>query len=314
MAFLTPAQLAKAQAEAEGFQNGPQPALNPANIYTQDSAGNPTTPSTSAAPYYPSKETPKLQLSTRDMSAELANNMVILDNALVSTGPAPTLQIQKNSYAITQADITAGFCIVPVAWPEDFADNDYNIAWSVSDTSAIPPAPRFAVGEIYSQTPAGYTAIVEFPVAVAIVQAQDDQVNSILPTPLLSLTAALDTMYQVTMYYGPARTDAADNGKSWGPQITWTDPAGNNLTANGSSPTIILGPAQGGALPNGVNYMQAFNIPFFVKGGTSITVTGSYTGGTFPMNVSIRVVQMPNNALLPVAGTVITVESIAVHP
>ena len=34
-------ELQKAQAEAEGFVNGPYPALNPANLNTQDSIGNP---------------------------------------------------------------------------------------------------------------------------------------------------------------------------------------------------------------------------------------------------------------------------------
>ena len=93
MAFLTPAQLAKAQAEAEGFQNGPQPALNPANIYVQDKLGNPTTATTSAVPYYPSQETPNLQLSTENMSAELANNMVIID-AVTANVPVISQRLQ----------------------------------------------------------------------------------------------------------------------------------------------------------------------------------------------------------------------------
>ena len=84
MPFLTAEQLAKAQAEAEGFQNGPQPALNPANLNTQSKIGNAQVPSTSATPYYPSQETPNLQLTTDDMPAALANNFVILDTALGS--------------------------------------------------------------------------------------------------------------------------------------------------------------------------------------------------------------------------------------
>jgi hypothetical protein len=80
---LTLAELSKAQAEAEGFSNGPAPTLNQANLYVQDClVGNPQTPGTPASttPYYPSAETPNLQLSTADMSSELANNFVILDN------------------------------------------------------------------------------------------------------------------------------------------------------------------------------------------------------------------------------------------
>lgn len=81
---LSLVELQKAQAEVEGFQQGPAPALNAANLNTQDNLGNPQTPSTSPAPYYPSAETPNLQLSTEDMSAQLANNFVILDAAISS--------------------------------------------------------------------------------------------------------------------------------------------------------------------------------------------------------------------------------------
>jgi hypothetical protein len=79
---LTLSQLQKAQAEAEGFQNGPLPALNPANLFTQANEGNPqpTPPVPTPVPYYPSQETPNLQLSTEDMSSQLANNFVLLDS------------------------------------------------------------------------------------------------------------------------------------------------------------------------------------------------------------------------------------------
>src|ERR1035437_7931893 len=86
---LSLAELQKAQAEVEGFQNGPQPALNPANLNTQAVAGNPqpTPPAPTPVPYYPSQETPNLHLSTRDMPAEEANNFVTLDTLLSSSVP-----------------------------------------------------------------------------------------------------------------------------------------------------------------------------------------------------------------------------------
>src|ERR1035437_6042544 len=79
---LSLTELQKAQAETEGFQNGPIPALNTANLNTQSILGNPQTPSTSPVPYYPSQETPNLKLSTRDMASEVANNFVILDASI----------------------------------------------------------------------------------------------------------------------------------------------------------------------------------------------------------------------------------------
>src|ERR1700685_706084 len=87
MAPLTIEQLAKAQAEAEGFQQGPLPTLNAANLYVQDCLNNnPQTPGTPASttPYYPSSETPNLQLSVDSQSSQLANNMVLLDAATSS--------------------------------------------------------------------------------------------------------------------------------------------------------------------------------------------------------------------------------------
>jgi hypothetical protein len=86
---LNLAELQKAQAEVEGFQNGPAPALNPANLNTQANLGNPQTPSTSLAPYYPSQETPNLQLSTENMSSQSANNFVALDT-LFPSGVTPS--------------------------------------------------------------------------------------------------------------------------------------------------------------------------------------------------------------------------------
>ena len=108
---LSLAELQKAQAEVEGFQLGPQPALNSANLNTQNTLGNPQTPSTSPAPYYPSKETPNLKMSTRDMSSELANNFVILDT--FSALPAAPMQYSSMlglpQLPVTKAAITSNF-------------------------------------------------------------------------------------------------------------------------------------------------------------------------------------------------------------
>ena len=105
---LTLAELQKAQAEAEGFQNGPAPALNNANLYTQATAGNPqpTPPAATPVPYYPSSETPNLNLSTRDMASELANNFVILDNT-VAAAPVVQAELQAiNTTVVQTATIT----------------------------------------------------------------------------------------------------------------------------------------------------------------------------------------------------------------
>jgi len=36
-------------------------------------------------------------------------------------------------------------------------------------------------------------------------------------------------------------------------------------------------------------------------------------GGSFPMNVAVRIVQMPNNSVVPAVGATVTIEAIASH-
>ena len=115
MPFLTAEQLAKAQAEAEGFQNGTQPALNPANLNTQSKIGNAQVPSTSATPYYPSQETPNLQLTTDDMPAALANNFVILDTLLVGYIPGSVVPVILASEQFVNTTSTQSITITAAA-------------------------------------------------------------------------------------------------------------------------------------------------------------------------------------------------------
>lgn len=228
--------------------------------------------------------------------------------------PLSPVQNAKASYTLTANDLTNGYAVVPLTWPEPFADLDYNIVWGINDTGDPSPSVDYAVGDVHSKTFTGCQAVVDIPAAIPLIQGQEDLVASTTATNVISLTAPFTTLYQVTLYYGPSRTSALDAGKTWTPTITWTDPSGNVLTASGSSPTIVLGPAAGGNTASyGVNYLQAYSIPIFVLGGATISVTGTYSGGSFPVNVSVRVVQMPNNTTVPSVGTSFEVEAVAIH-
>lgn len=128
--------LQKAQAEAEGFANGPQPALNNANLYTQDSTGNPQVPGTSPVPYYPSAETPNLQLSTDDMPSTIANNFVILDSGILKVNgaavPTPPNFINTPSVTFT-ADAHGNVSAVSVSssvWA--------NLTGNLTETQVVP--------------------------------------------------------------------------------------------------------------------------------------------------------------------------------
>jgi len=50
-----------------------------------------------------------------------------------------------------------------------------------------------------------------------------------------------------------------------------------------------------------------------VNANTPITVTGHYSGTAFPMNISIRVVQMPNNSTTVEPGDQFVINAIAIH-
>jgi hypothetical protein len=92
MANPTPLSLAEAQAQqalAEGFQDGPTPALNPANLFTQNVELNNPLTSPPSPPYFPidnfppaTEVTPNLMLSLQGMDLIVAENFVIIDAAL----------------------------------------------------------------------------------------------------------------------------------------------------------------------------------------------------------------------------------------
>ena len=82
MVPLTLQELQRAQSIVDGFAFGPLPALNPANLNTQEQEGNPIGPGTTdVVKYPPAVPTPFLHLSTFDMSSTLAMDMWLIDRA-----------------------------------------------------------------------------------------------------------------------------------------------------------------------------------------------------------------------------------------
>ena len=86
--YLSNLELQTEQAKAEGYVDGPAPALNTANIQTQKSIGNTSLPSDVPAlvPYFPGVlDTPNMQLSLAGMDQNLVKNFEIIDAASLST-------------------------------------------------------------------------------------------------------------------------------------------------------------------------------------------------------------------------------------
>ena len=204
-------------------------------------------------------------------------------------------------YTITSTDILNGFALVHIDWPSPFYDTNYTPTFSVEDVD-VSVGLSFEVGDIHNITPHGLDAIVYLTAALPLVQGQADLIASTNNLTPITLTVPLTTLYQVTFYYGPSGSTGSG---TWTPTVTWIDPSNNNLTLTGP----YLGPATAGSPEN----YQSYSIPFFVKGGTPISVTGAYSGTAFPMNVSIRVVQMPNAAIAPTSGESFIVHAMASH-
>lgn len=208
----------------------------------------------------------------------------------------------RTDYVLTQADITNGFASVPILWDSPFNDTNYNFVWEIIDTSFSTPSLDFAHGDSHSIKGNGFTAVVDISASVPLIEAVADLVNSTSTLTPLSLTSPETTLYQVTFYYGPA--DASGSG-TWIPTVTWQDPSGNNLTMT----YPYLGPATAGDVEN----YQSYSIPYFVKLGTPIAVTGAYSGAAFPMNIAIRVVRMPSNSDASIVGDQVSVYALASH-
>ena len=190
---------------------------------------------------------------------------------------------------------------MPVTWGPPFTDTNYTVAFSINDLDSTIDLSVGALN-VRDKTAAGLTAVAFIAAAVPLVQGQVDLVDSTSGLTPLSLTALITTLYQVTFYYGPA-TDSGSG--TWIPSVTWTDPNNNDLT--------LTYPYLGAATAGDVENYQSYSIPFFVLADTPIVVTGAYSGTAFPMNISIRVVQMPNNAVLVEPGDQFIVNAIAVH-
>ena len=214
--------------------------------------------------------------------------------------PLSPIQNQQVKYIVTQTDINNGWAAVPIVWSEPFSDADYTCAYGIYDLDGTIDV-SFICGDQHNKTFEGWDAIVYMGSAIPLIQGQEDVVNQEVVNPIV-FTASAQTLYQVTFYYGPS---GATGSGTWSPVVTWQDPSGNNLTL--AYP--YLGPATAGD----VNNYQSYSIPFFVKAGTSITVTGTYSGSPFPLNVALRVVQMPNNATVPSVGDQFIVNAMAAH-
>lgn len=212
------------------------------------------------------------------------------------------IQTAHASYSLTAADILNGFASIPLTWPEPFADTDYDVAWAVQDLTAAAPSLNFGVGDFHYKAITGITAVVSILAAIPLVQGQADY-PLLTTAKTFSYVAPVSTLYMVTC---TAWTLDSTANTSADLVFEWTTPGGaqNANTANWLTGPVSATPFTGG---------DTFSFSTYLVAGTTVTVGTTNLNKTFPYGMSIRVVQMPSNSVLPLPGSVIEVEAVAIH-
>ena len=70
-----------------------------------------------------------------------------------------TRQTQRVAYAMTSADVAQGWAVVPILWPEPFADLGFTATWGVRDLDAE-VTQSFWVGDMHNFSATGFEAVV----------------------------------------------------------------------------------------------------------------------------------------------------------
>ena len=205
MAFLTPQQIEKYQAESEGYQQGPTPDINNQNVNTQDNLGNPTTQSVSPAllippPYYPgATETPVMQLSLTNMPVNVAENFVLVDALAVSLLPAGigdfTGLVAGQGFSLTP--VTAGVYQVVIVG------------------TSIPPQIPFTAAQMTFNV--AYTDNAGPQYTDGAVTISDNLLPKTVTSTIFALPTAPITIYSSFVTFGVAGALPANN---WNTQVT----------------------------------------------------------------------------------------------
>jgi len=204
-------------------------------------------------------------------------------------------------YSITAADIINGWAKVHITWPTPFADANYTCDFGINDLDSVIDL-SFAEGDIHNKTAAGFDAIAYLQGAILFIQGQLDALDTSSPQSL-SFIAPVSTLYTITTYMaghgGGANTDI------WDQQITYTDATG--LGQQTASLDTIAGNE------TGFNYDSVGTFAIWAVAGSTIRVFTTLTNNAFPYDMSVRIVQMPNNSLIPVMGDTYIINAIAIH-
>lgn len=245
------------------------------------------------------------ELALSNVQLVVANAVQVMVNvaSLPLGGDFPMYtQAVRASYSLTADDILAGFATVPIVWPVPFADTNYTCDFGVNNLDDLDGI-GFAPGDIRAKTASGFNAVVNIIAAVPLIQSQLNALD-VSTAQSASLAVPLSTMYMVTYYLAGHGTGSSDS--SWNVEFTYTDATGLGQQ------TVSLGGIQGDQ--SGLLNDIPFTYPIFAVQGSTITLaTTLASGSAFAYDFSVRIVQMPNNAVTPNTGDQIIVNAIGVH-
>jgi len=213
--------------------------------------------------------------------------------------------LASTSHTITTQDALQGFCSVPVSWISSFFDTNYNLVWSIEDTSINSPSLNLSQGDTYNISPTGFEALIVLT-NIPIVLATQVEINTSSPQSL-SFSVPYTTTYQITLYYQSLAT--GNGSESLSPTITWVDPQGNIQ----SLAYPYIGPIVNDISDPNAATLQSYSIPFLAKANSTISVSFAFGGSyAFAYNQSISIVAMPVTPASQIGNTFI-VHAMASH-
>jgi len=212
------------------------------------------------------------------------------------------VRIARVTHTITEQDILNGFIPVPVVWPAPFEDTKYTAVFSIND---LDETVDLSVGELdmHDKTASGITCVALLAAAYPLVQAQLDALDVATPQTV-NLASPIASLYTLSVYWtGHGNGTSGDNEKL---TLTFTDASGIGQQ------TVELGDLAGNATGTGTSY--AITFPLYTMANTPITVATTLTAGSpFNYDLSVRIVQMPNNNVTIQPGDQFTINAIAIH-
>ena len=83
-------------------------------------------------------------------------------------GPSGQIQTVRTSYTVTQTDVNNGYANIPVVFKTPFADTNYTMAQTITQTGVLDSGNDYSIGDNHLLTGSGFTAQIYVNSGVAV--------------------------------------------------------------------------------------------------------------------------------------------------